>query len=51
MSAVPPSPAWAMTFASPPRPKALRATSMPEATLAAFSNRECIHGTFHDERG
>src|SRR5659263_135446 len=50
MSAVPPSPPWAMTLASSERPSALSATSMPDATLAEFSNSEWIHGTCHDER-
>src|SRR3990167_645254 len=45
MSAVPPSPPWAITFASPSLPRAFRAASMPDATAAEFSNRECINGT------
>ena len=32
-------------------PVALRAASMPLATAAEFSNRECTHGTPHDEVG
>ena len=40
MSAVPPSPAWAMILTFSYRPMAFSATSMPAATAAAFSKRE-----------
>ena len=32
-------------------PKYIRAASIPEATAAAFSNKECIQGTFQADSG
>src|SRR3989338_2322538 len=51
ISAVPPSPAWQMTFILSLTPRCFKAASMPEATAAAFSNKECIQGTPQDDSG
>src|SRR3989338_49131 len=51
ISAVPPSPPCAITFASFCLPNAFNATSIPEATAAEFSNSEWMKGTPHDDCG
>src|SRR3989304_9802588 len=51
ISAVPPSPPCAITFASFCLPSAFKATSMPAATAAEFSNSEWMKGTSHDDCG
>src|SRR5665647_3808807 len=51
ISTVPPSPAITTTLPSSLLCSALRAISIPEATAAAFSKREWIHGTFQADCG
>src|SRR3989338_4042645 len=51
ISAVPPSPAWQMTWVFSFCPRYFNATSIPEATAAAFSKSECIQGTPHADSG
>src|SRR3954464_4560273 len=50
MSTVPPSPACATTRMSS-RPLAFSAAATPDATAGPLPNRECSHGSCHDDSG
>src|SRR3972149_11044074 len=51
MAAVAPSPPIASTLVFSSRPRALSATSMPDATAAEFSKREWMAGTIQADSG